>query len=122
MRGMYLFFSLILSPVLFPMQVVRTLALVFAVLLAVRLLHSKCKDRRMLPVCLQDTVKAGRSALCGLVRVSSRLRVVFSSPHGITNARRASLLGGFCVPAQRNEVRREQPSARCIWKFDAIPG
>lgn len=63
-RGMYLFFSLILSPVLFPMQVVRTLALVFAVLLAVRLLHSKCKDRRMLPVCLQDSVKAGRSALC----------------------------------------------------------
>lgn len=68
MRGMYLFLSLILSPVLFPMQVVRTLALVSAVLLAVRLLHSKCKDRRMLPACLQDSVKAGRSALCGLVQ------------------------------------------------------
>lgn len=52
-----------LKPCLFPMQVVHMLVLVFAVFFAVWVLHSKCKNRRMLPACFQDMAKVGRGSL-----------------------------------------------------------
>lgn len=125
-RGMYLVLSLMLSPVLFPTQVVCTLVLVFAAWFAVGLLCSKRKNRGMLPACFQDVVKVGRSSpalyvVCWLVCMSSRLRMIFSLPHSVANVRLALLLGDFCAPGQRNEVRKKQPCARCIWRYDAIP-
>lgn len=76
----------IFKPCLFPMQIVRTLVLVFAVLFSEWILYSKCKNRRMLPACFQDVAKVGRGSLAlyvvfWLVCMSSRLRMMFSLPY-----------------------------------------
>jgi len=73
----------------------------------------------MTPACFQDTVEVGRNspalyAVCWLAGGSSRLRVTWSLPCSAANAGLALLLGGFSMPGQRNEVRKEQPCARRI--------